>query len=601
MLTKDFYKIMDAKLTNIIERYGETNEYLKKHRQNLNNQKSYSFMIWFLEFYTQINGYVSYITDNNKDGSCDMMFPYHSDSGQQTYCIVQSKWKAESNCEKQLEDNEVLKALMRFETILNGEKQDVNPEVKARIEEFQNHTRQNLPVKFIFLSLCKKSLSVSDEFRDFQNRHKKTYIEWVDIEQLKHDFIDKKFKKITPHNPFEIQVDLNEETIMLKIARLGKHKQDVIHFEKPFESYVFLIKPQTVFDLFDKYGFRLFFKNIRNPLIQSKINQLIESTVTDNAPYFWYYNNGITAITNGIDELGNNAEQLEIEGLQVINGAQTFYSIYRAYLNASTRHRKRMNEDTFITFRLIRSAGEDFNLNVTRFTNSQNPISGRDFHANDAIQERLQNEFFNTKIWYEKREGEFREHPESIKVVSNLIFAYSYLAFGLQDPISLMQKDSLDLLFLSEKELPNGLYEKIFHPFVKWDELLASYYMVETMFEDAKDRFITIKQVPRSDSYHILALSYTCLKNHFTRRFGEKVSVFKKIIELYEKNQRDVLDKALEVSLLFWMENIPGETTSEKIENLNEILVSKQHFLMVRDEWETFKMDLDNVNVVQEK
>ena len=593
MLTKDFYKSVDAELSSIIERYETTNAYLKKHKQHPYNQKSYAFMIWFLEFYTQVNGYISYITDGDGDGSCDMMFPYHNDSGQQTYCIVQAKWKAESNCEKLLEDKEALKALSRFETILNGEKQDVNPEVKKRIEALQNHTRQNLPVKFIFLTLCKKSLSVSDEFRDFKNRHKKTYIEWIDIEQLKRDFIDKKFKKIKPNNPFEIEVDLEEEPITLKIARLGKNKRDVIHLEKPFESYVFLVKPKTVFELFERYGFRLFFKNIRNPLIQSKINQLIERTATDNAPYFWYYNNGITAITNSVDELGSNAEQLAIEGLQVINGAQTFFSIYNAYLNASTRHRKRMDEDTFITFRLIRSAGQDFNLNVTRFTNSQNPISGRDFHANDAIQEQLQHDFFNTKVWYEKRDGEFRDYPEGITVVPNSIFARSYLAFGLQDPVSLMQENSDELLFLSEKENENGLYEKVFHPFLKWEEFLAAYYMVMTMFEDSKDRFLDSNEKPRRDTFHILALSHTCLKNHFTRKFGEKVAISRKIIELYEKNQLDVLNKALDFSLNFWLENVKGDNADEQLAHFNEMLSSRQVFLSIRDEWETFTIDLD--------
>jgi hypothetical protein len=296
MTTKDFYKIIDKDLAAIIDRYKATNEYLKKHSQHPYNQKSYAFMIWFLEFYAQVNGYLSYITDSEGDGSCDLMFPYRNDDGQvESYCVVQSKWKTESNCVKELEKNEVFKALTRFEAILNGEKQDVNTEVKKRIEDLLIHTRQNKPVKFIFLSLCKKTPSVADEIRDFQNRHKKTYIEWLDIDQLKRDFIDKQFKKIQPENPFKVQVNLDEEPITLKIARLGRNKKDVIHIEKPFESYLFLIKPKAIFELFDRYGFQLFFKNIRNPLIQSKINEIIEKTATNNTPYFWYYNNGITA------------------------------------------------------------------------------------------------------------------------------------------------------------------------------------------------------------------------------------------------------------------------------------------------------------------
>lgn len=601
MTTKDFYKIIDSDLNLLIERYKTTNEYLKKHKQNVNNQKSYAFMIWFLEFYTRVNGYFSYITDSDGDSSCDLMMPYRNDDGEiETYCIVQSKWKAESNCEKELEGKEVFKALSRFEAILNGEKQDVNPEVKQRIEEILSHTRQNKPVKFIFLSLCKRTPSVSDEIRDFQNRHNKVYIEWLDIDQLKRDYIDKKYKEIKPENPFKERINLEEEPITLKIARLGNHKKDVIHIEKPFESYVFLVKPKTIFELFDRYGFQLFFKNIRNPLIQSEINQIIEKTATNNTPFFWYYNNGITGITYGMDTLGTNAEQLDIVGLQIINGAQTVYSIFNAYQNLSVGRRKRMDDEMLITFRLIRSAGDAFNMDVTRFTNSQNPISGRDFYANDDIQIRLQNAFFDTNIWYEKRASEFRNVPENVKIVPNTEFAMAYLVFGLQDPVSLMQhQKGRDLLFLTEKDDPNGLYDNIFKDRIKIDELLASYYMLDIVFSDTKGNFVN-NDSPRRDIYHIVALSYTCLKNHFILQFGDKISIFKKIIELYEKGNTDILYKSLEFSLQFWLKNIEGETTKEKLENLDSALSSSQHFYEVRNEFETFNINLNVSKVIKE-
>jgi AIPR protein len=602
MLTKDFYKLIDKELDTIIERYKTTNSYLKKHSKEPHNQKSYAFMVWFLEFYKQVNGYLSYITDSEGDGSCDLMFPYRNDEGNiETYCIVQSKWKSESNCEKELEAKEVYKALARFEAILNNEKENVNPEVKKRIEDFLTHTRQNKPVKFIFLSLCKKTLSVSDEIRDFQNRHNKTYIEWLDIDQLKRDFIDKKFKKIQPENPFKVHVDLEEEPITLKIARFGKNKKDIIHVEKPFESYVFLVKPKTIFELFDRYGFHLFFKNIRNPLIESEINEIIEKTVANNTPYFWYYNNGITAITNGMDTLGTNAEQLDIDGLQIINGAQTVYSIFHAYQNMSAARRKRLNDEMLITFRLIKSAGDTFNMDVTRFTNSQNPISDRDFHANDAIQIDLQNAFFETKVWYEKREGEFRENPKNILIVPNSVFAMAHVAFVLRRPEHLIEngKTDKDLLFLTQKEDKDGLYDTIFKPSIKAEELLAAYYMTDIAFSDTQGNFVDNNR-PRRDIYHILALSYGCLKNHFTRQFGENVSVFKKIIELYEKGQTDILYKALQFSLKFWLENIEGKTTNEKLESLNELLVSSQHFFRLRNDFDTFQIDLNQFFIFKE-
>lgn len=599
MITKDFYKIIDGELDAIIDRIKETNDYLKKHKKNVYNQKSYAFMVWFLSFYKQVNGYLPYITDSDGDGSCDLMLPYRNNEGHiETYCIVQSKWKAESNCEKGLEKNEVYKALVRFEAILNSQKQEVNAEVKKRIEDFLTHTRQNKPVKFIFLTLCKKTGDVTDEIRDFENRHNKTYIEWLDIEQLKRDYIDKNFKKIEPENPFRLRVNLGEEPITLNIARLGKNKKDVIHVEKPFESYVFLVKPKAIFDLFDRYGFHLFFKNIRNPLIQSKINDIIEKTATENAPFFWYYNNGITAITNGMDTLGTNAEQLEIQGLQIINGAQTFYSIFHAYESASTLRRKQMNEDMLINFRLIRSGSAAFNLDVTRFTNSQNPISGRDFYANDAIQIDLQNAFFNTPIWYEKRAGEFRIQPDNVKIVPNSLFGTAYSVFGLQDPISLMHNK--DLLFLTKKDDLNGLYEQIFHPNIKAEELLAAYYMLDIAFSDTKGKFVTNER-PRGDIYHILALSHTPLKNHFIRQYGDKTSVFKKIIELYEKGKTEILYKALEVSLSVWINYL--ESGAFNLNNrltIESLLISKQYFLAVVYKLDSLKFDLDNVTIVEE-
>ncbi len=600
MLTKDFYKKIDSELNAIIQRYKPTNSYLKKHYKSPNNQKSYAFLIWFLEFYTQVNGYLSYITDETGDGSCDIMIPYYNERSEiESYCIVQSKWKAESSSESHLEDTEVLKALMRFEAILNGEKRDVNPNVKNHIEDLLNHTRKNLPVKIIFLSLCKKTNSVPDEIRDFQNRHKKTSIEWIDIDKIKHDYIDKRYKKILPENPFKIFVNLEEEPITLRIARLGQNKRDLIHLEKPFESYVFLIKPKTIFELFEQHGFRLFFKNIRNPLIQSKINEIIEKTASDNAPFFWYYNNGITAITYGMDTLGTNAEQIDITGLQIINGSQTVYSIYNAYLNASVGKRKRLDEDMLITFRLIRSGSDDFNLNVTRYTNSQNPIVGRDFHANDDIQISLQNTFFDKKVWYEKREGEFREQPEDIKIVPNTLFGGAYLVFGLQDPVSIYSNTSNeDMIFIDEKENKNGLYDKIFKPTIQADDLLASYYMLDIAFSD-KEGIFMLDNRPRRDSYHIVALSHTCLKKHFFLQFGSTVSVFRKIIELYEKNQTDILLKALDFSLQFWRDYIKGETSEEKLNNLEVALTSRQHFDFVLKEIETFNLDLNNVTIIR--
>lgn len=89
----------------------------------------------------------------------------------------------------------------------------------------------------------------------------------------------------------------------------------------------------------------------------------------------------MTAITYLLPEIRNEAEIATVTGLQIINGAQTVYSIYKAYKDASPVKRQIMDSESFVTLRILKSGGKDFDLNVTRFTNSQNPVSDRDFVA----------------------------------------------------------------------------------------------------------------------------------------------------------------------------------------------------------------------------
>jgi len=256
-----------------------------------------------------------------------------------------------------------------------------------------------------------------------------------------------------------------------------------IKIASPFKASVVLLRPQMIYELFDTYSFALFHKNIRNPLLESQFNEEIEKTALDNAPYFWYYNNGITAITSLLPVIGNIAESIELTGLQIINGAQTVYAIYHAYKNASPTKRKIMDGEIFVTLRLISSHSADFNLNVTRYTNSQNPVDDRDFCANDYIQIRLQNESFNTNVWYEKRRGEFRELPKNIMSVSNEYFADAYLAYHLQDPVCVLKKHNIinnenkNINFISYKNHKEGVYEKIFNEKTTFEDMLCSFYI----------------------------------------------------------------------------------------------------------------------------
>ncbi len=597
MLTEDFYNIIDAELDLILDKY-KNDTFIQKHSKSSSNQKAYSFLIWFLEFYGKTEDYLNYITDGNDDSSCDIIFSQVDNQNKKVFYIIQSKWNKLENCNKEIEKKEVLQALNDFDTFIRGYKEKINDKVKLKYDELKEHLKQNGAVKFIYLTLCNKNSSVNDNVKNFIENNKKTEFEFYDINKLKINYIEKNYKGIDPQNPLDTHYNPEEEKITLKIERLNRQSENIIRIEKPFEAYLCLIKPKIIFELFEKYAFSLFFKNVRNPLIKSNFNKEIEQTAIDNPAYFWYYNNGITAITYILpDEIRAEAEEIEVTGLQIINGAQTVYSIYKAYKEANSTKREIMDKEALVTLRLIKSGGRDFDLNVTRYTNSQNPITDRDFKANDDIQIKLQNESFNTNFWYEKRRGEFRSVPDGVKIVPNSIFANCYLAYYLEEPVHLLKNinqfktSQKDLLFLSYKENKDGLYERLFNNEAKFIDFISAFYLYEILkSEYYKNQLFNFENFISRGLFHLLSLFKIVFTKYCNEKFKEEVNISNYIKELYENQKIEIIQKVFKYINLY----LENEFDIKKDENsFNEML----KFLLTNDKYNKIKKLLEDMNL----
>jgi len=546
MLTKDFYNIIDECLNQLIEKY-KNDEQIKRHKNSETGQKAYAFLIWFLEFYGKTTHYLPYITDGNDDSSCDIIFDapdYRRNN--RIYYVVQSKWNQRNKTFQALDSKEVGYALDNFRTIMRGYKKPTkNDSFNKKLLELQTHIEKNGQVKFIFLSLCQENASLADNIASFKEEFKPVGLEFIDINRIKRDYIERKYKQITPDNPLEYTYSPEETSVTLTVERPKHHNGNFIKIDKPFDAYIFLVKPKTIFSLFEEFGFRLFFKNVRNPIINSEINQQIEKTLIDNPSYFWYYNNGITAITDDLSDIQARAKQIELSGFQIINGAQTVHAIYAAYKNATFREQKKIDRDVLITLRLLQSGGKDFDLQVTRYTNSQHPISERDFHANDKVQIRLQNESFNTKFWYEKRRDEFRgEMPKGIEFIPNFVFAYAYLAYELQQPATvlknshnLMKGNNKELLFLSHQE--EGLYDLVFNEKTQFEDMLCSIYLLRLLAESTTSG--DFEQVFTTHLIYRLALFKLIFSKESHKHCTHIPPINKKVKELVEKGKSTIL------------------------------------------------------------
>ncbi|MCD7926380.1 MAG: hypothetical protein LUI85_17560 [Bacteroides sp.] len=259
MVSEAFYDLIDKELESLINEYKD-DLYFKKNKSNLNNCKSRAFLIWFLKFYGKTDQYIQHITDGDGDHSCDIIFDAYDNQENHIYYIVQSKWNVKGKCHSSVEKAQVLQAINEFDSIIRGHKLTTeNKTYQAKVQELQEHIKHNGEIKIIYLTLCSPNKDVEDNINAFLLNHKKTSFEWIDLERLKIDYINRKYKEIEPINPLSKYYNPEEENIELSIKQ-HRGGRSFIHIDKPFEAFVFLQKPSTIYNLFEKYGFLLFQK-----------------------------------------------------------------------------------------------------------------------------------------------------------------------------------------------------------------------------------------------------------------------------------------------------------------------------------------------------
>lgn len=553
MKNDHFYDIIDKEIEDLIEVF-KNNDHLKK--QDENGKKSFAFLLWFLKEYLpncQLENIENYITEGNDDSSCDLIFNNTDQSGSEIYYVVQAKWFSKNNINNSKGISKEVKAcLSDFKLILSGKKEpsEVNPNFNIQYENFLNHKKNNGKVKFIFLALCRGDINIEKHIEDFVNML--VAFDLIDFSKLKKQYIEIKYKGIITHNPIE------EPYIPKAKFNLSFKKEQFIHIGAPYESYIFLVEPKEIYNLFEKYGNSLFYKNIRNPLPKSFFNEEISNTIKLNPLNFWYFNNGITAITDSIDPFYPDSANVMLGGIQVINGAQTVFSVSEVYKYANENERKKIDENALISFRIVKSGGEDFDLKVTRYTNSQNPISERDFHSNDEVQKRLQSDFFDfTNIWYETRRGEFRKRIKGIIILKNETLGQTYLAYKINDPFN--AKQNKKLIFSSEKNPTAGLYNIIYNSDTHYDDMLISYYLYLLVDKKRKELKKDIDQIDTTktislqekrmlkfDFIQYANFDILALFNIFFNRVNEdnQKGINGKLISYFEKEDIEKVEKA---------------------------------------------------------
>jgi hypothetical protein len=165
-------------------------------------------------------------------------------------------------------------------------------------------------------------------------------------------------------------------------------------------------------DLWKEHEGDLFSANIRGFLDmlsrKTSVNRGILETVTRVPRRFWAFNNGVTILTRGFTLKKRKKLAVEINGVSVINGAQT-----TGVLGNAPREQAALCR---VPCRFIKCGDPDVVNEIIENNNTQNAIKAFDIRSNDHIQRRLQTEFSTVGIVYlHRRQGAQRLGESAIQ------------------------------------------------------------------------------------------------------------------------------------------------------------------------------------------
>lgn len=195
--------------------------------------------------------------------------------------------------------------------------------------------------------------------------------------------------------------------MLLELPAEIKQASPTLLLEKSFENrdgntIVAEVALKSLARLVKDYHEYIFFSNIRNYKGLNKINQKISETYAQHPKDFWFYNNGITIVCTDYKLNGtypNGSKNYKITAPQIVNGCQTASTIHNAWL-ASSEYDKNTIDGTILV-KIIKDSKGTKRPFITKWTNTQTPVTGKDFFALEDFHKELQSNFENLGYYYE--------------------------------------------------------------------------------------------------------------------------------------------------------------------------------------------------------
>lgn len=334
------------------------------------------------------------VCDRHDDNGIDAIYVNHQ---KELMVVVQSKFDQKGAKSIAIRELQRFKGAiddlreLRFEKF-NDKVQNISQDIESAINGFD--------YKIVMVFAYTGRDEIAEDIRREINQWEETLNTQVFVDDLSdRDTYSFLFEPFEMAKMTKVLKQQNTGSIDLKDVELSQYGVTT----EPYKAIQGIISGDQLVEWWEQYDDILFEKNIRSGLDEKgEVNASIKKTIAENPELFWYFNNGMTVLTNRIVERKRNNPakrdgRFDFIGSSVINGAQTLTTVAKSL--------KTVGEDKInqirvpIRFIEISENDQEFSNRITRANNHQNKVTGRDFASQNKQQIRIQNEIVYEDGW----------------------------------------------------------------------------------------------------------------------------------------------------------------------------------------------------------
>ena len=337
------------------------------------------------------------ITDGYHDLGIDAVY---NDTAQKKLILVQSKWRKDGlGSISQEEASTFTEGVAR---VINFDLTGCNAKLSAKQSEITDALRDmNYQIEIVYCHTGNQGMN------EYASRALNSLLNQVNEDDSTELLT---FTEIKLQDIYEYLANgqINESIVLndVLISNWGS-------VDAPFKAYYGTIQVSAVGEWYNQYGNQLFARNIRYYKGSTEVNQGIKEVLKTQPEKFFYYNNGIKLLCKKLTKklpysTGNNVGLFALEGVSLVNGAQTTGVIGTVCLENPELIE---SAKVFVQMIDLGDAENDQAVQITKLSNTQNRIDSKDFVALDPQQDRLRMELNLAGIQYLYKSGSKLDDP----------------------------------------------------------------------------------------------------------------------------------------------------------------------------------------------